>query len=165
MVIHADAGGFAAEATADPAAAAHLPDGASLAVTTLRRLACDCRWQLIVEHPDATPAGIGRTSRQIPPWLSRALRRRDGQCRFPGCDRTRWTHGHHITHWIDGVQVASHAVTITGGMQLYASDYNVGGGTVTVRPSWRQPFHSLQEKNQFSGGGWVEPVRKAAIIR
>ena len=102
VVIHADAGGFSADPAGDPAAAANLQDGASLAVSTLRRLACDCRWQLVTEHPDGSPAGIGRTSRQIPPWLSRALRRRDGHCRFPGCDRTRWTQGHHLTHWIDG---------------------------------------------------------------
>jgi hypothetical protein len=33
---------------------------------------------------------------------SRALRARDGGCRFPGCDRTRFCDGHHIEHWASG---------------------------------------------------------------
>jgi hypothetical protein len=97
IVIHTDVDGFF-----DDEAGAELEDGPSLTVDTLRRLACDCRWQIIIDNRDGTPAGIGRTSRQIPAWMSRALRRRDGHCRFPGCDRTRWTQGHHIDHWIDG---------------------------------------------------------------
>ena len=32
----------------------------------------------------------------------RALRSRDGGCRFPGCTRTRFTEGHHLKHWADG---------------------------------------------------------------
>src|SRR6202035_3327436 len=81
---------------------AELQDGPSLTADTLRRLACDSRWQLVIDHRDGTPAGIGRTSRQIPAWMTRALRRRHRHCRFPGCVRTRWTKGHHIDHWIDG---------------------------------------------------------------
>lgn len=27
---------------------------------------------------------------------------RDGGCRFPGCDRSRFVHAHHIKHWADG---------------------------------------------------------------
>ena len=34
--------------------------------------------------------------------IRRALRVRDGGCRFPGCDRSRFTHAHHIKHWADG---------------------------------------------------------------
>jgi hypothetical protein len=97
VVIHADVDGFF-----DGDGYAQIQDGPALAAETLRRLACDSRWQLVLDYRDGTPAGIGRTSRQIPPWLARALRHRDGQCRFPGCQRTRWTHGHHLVHWIDG---------------------------------------------------------------
>jgi hypothetical protein len=97
IVIHTDIDGFF-----DDHSDAELQDGPSITADTLRRLACDSRWQLVVDHRDGTPAGIGRTSRQIPAWMSRALRRRDRHCRFPGCDRTRWTQGHHIHHWIDG---------------------------------------------------------------
>ncbi len=51
---------------------------------------------------DGLPVGIGRTSRKIPGWLSRQIRRRDNGCRFPGCERTRWAHVHHLVHWADG---------------------------------------------------------------
>ena len=45
---------------------------------------------------------MGRSSRTIPGWLRRQLYHRDGGCRFPGCGRTRWVHGHHIDHWAEG---------------------------------------------------------------
>ena len=45
---------------------------------------------------------IGRRSRTIAPALRRALKRRDGGCRFPGCTHTRFVDGHHIQHWADG---------------------------------------------------------------
>ncbi|MDQ6798093.1 MAG: HNH endonuclease, partial [Actinomycetota bacterium] len=31
-----------------------------------------------------------------------AIEERDGGCRVPGCDRTRWLHVHHVVHWEDG---------------------------------------------------------------
>jgi hypothetical protein len=34
--------------------------------------------------------------------MRRALRARDGGCRFPGCTNTRFVDGHHIKHWADG---------------------------------------------------------------
>ena len=34
--------------------------------------------------------------------MHRALRSRDGGCRFPGCTNTRFVDGHHIKHWADG---------------------------------------------------------------
>ncbi|TVS18854.1 MAG: HNH endonuclease, partial [Gammaproteobacteria bacterium] len=37
-----------------------------------------------------------------PPALRRALKRRDGGCRFPGCTHTKFVDGHHIEHWADG---------------------------------------------------------------
>ena len=48
------------------------------------------------------PLDVGRRTRAIPPALARALRSRDGGCRFPGCTRTRFTEGHHVKHWADG---------------------------------------------------------------
>ena len=34
--------------------------------------------------------------------MRRALRIRDGGCRFPGCTHDRFVDGHHIHHWADG---------------------------------------------------------------
>ena len=67
-----------------------------------RRMACDAttiRWQGD-EHGE--PLNIGRKSRTIPAAIRRALQRRDGGCRFPGCSCRRFVDAHHIHHWADG---------------------------------------------------------------
>ncbi len=81
---------------------AELDRGPALALETVRRLGCDCTVVGIVEGRDGEPLNIGRKSRSIPPAIKRALRARDGGCRFPGCDRTRFCDGHHVKHWADG---------------------------------------------------------------
>jgi hypothetical protein len=79
-----------------------LENGPALALDTARRLACDATVVGIVEGEDGEPLDIGRKTRSIPAAIDRALRARDGGCRFPGCDRTRWCEGHHIKHWANG---------------------------------------------------------------
>lgn len=76
-----------------------LEDGDAITSETARRLVCDARWYVVVDGPDGNPIGIGRASRQVPPWLLRELKRRDLGCRFPGCGRKRWVHAHHIVPW------------------------------------------------------------------
>lgn len=82
--------------------AAELEDGDAIACETARRLACDARWYVVVDGPDGAPIGIGRTSRQVPAWLMRELKRRDLGCLFPGCGYRRWLVAHHIKHWGQG---------------------------------------------------------------
>ncbi|HEX5419831.1 MAG TPA: DUF222 domain-containing protein [Gammaproteobacteria bacterium] len=79
-----------------------LEDGAALAVETARRLACDSALVGLTENADGEPLNVGRKTRSISPALSRALKSRDGGCRFPGCGRTYFTQGHHVRHWADG---------------------------------------------------------------
>ncbi|MCY4477570.1 MAG: HNH endonuclease signature motif containing protein, partial [Gammaproteobacteria bacterium] len=55
-----------------------------------------------VEGAKGEPLAVGRRTRAVPPAIRRALRVRDGGCRFPGCDRSRYVHAHHIKHWADG---------------------------------------------------------------
>ena len=64
--------------------------------------AATARWLACSRAGDGEPLNIGRESRSIPPAIKRALRARDGGCRFPGCDRTRFCDGHHVKHWADG---------------------------------------------------------------
>jgi hypothetical protein len=54
------------------------------------------------EDEEGEPLNIGRKTRSIPPAIRRALKRRDGGCRFPGCTCTRFVDAHHIQHWADG---------------------------------------------------------------
>ncbi|MDJ0953500.1 MAG: DUF222 domain-containing protein [Acidimicrobiia bacterium] len=83
-------------------AGAETEEGIPIHSETMRRLICDARLQVSVENDDGTVVGVGRTTRNIPPWLARLIRRRDEGCRFPGCNRTRWIHIHHLIHWADG---------------------------------------------------------------
>jgi hypothetical protein len=69
---------------------------------TSRRMACDSAVVHWRETPDGEALNIGRKSRSIPPATRRALQRRDGGCRFPGCNCTRFVDAHHVVHWADG---------------------------------------------------------------
>jgi Domain of unknown function (DUF222)/HNH endonuclease len=80
---------------------AETQDGVPLPSETVRRLACDGRIEWILESR-GRPVGIGRRGRQVPGALGRALRFRDRGCRFPGCERKRWLHAHHLHHWARG---------------------------------------------------------------
>jgi hypothetical protein len=77
-----------------------------VAAETSRRMACDAsvvKWR---EDADGEPLSIGRKTRTIPPAIRRALHRRDGGCRFPGCSCRRFVDAHHIVHWADGGETA-----------------------------------------------------------
>lgn len=86
----------------EPSTPAKILDGPILTNPTLRRMACDARIQLAIHKPDVGVVGVGRTARTVPPWLARLVRGRDGGCRFPRCERSRWVHVHHLVHWADG---------------------------------------------------------------
>jgi hypothetical protein len=94
---------------------AEIEDGPPISAETARRLACDSRWQLVAEDNAGQALGLGRKTRQVPRWLARQLRRRDGGCRFPGCGRARWLHSHHLRHWAQGGPTdPSNLVTLCG---------------------------------------------------
>jgi len=78
-------------------------DGAgNVSAETSRRLACDAGVVHWLDGDNGEPLSIGRKTRTIPPAIRRALQRRDGGCRFPGCSCSRFVDAHHIRHWADG---------------------------------------------------------------
>jgi hypothetical protein len=81
---------------------AEFEDGPSLAAETARRLACDASLIGIIDGDNGEPLNVGRKTRAISPALRRALKSRDGGCRFPGCTHTRYTEAHHVEHWAHG---------------------------------------------------------------
>lgn len=92
-----------------------LEHGPALALDTVRRLSCGAAVVGIVEGREGEPLDIGRKTRIIPAAIERALRARDGGCRFPGCDRTRFCQGHHIKHWGNGGETKlDNLVTLCG---------------------------------------------------
>ncbi len=67
------------------------------ALTSL--LCCDSVVQAVIHGEGGHAVGIGRGSRNVPEWLHRQLRLRDGGCTFPGCHHSRYVKAHHIWFW------------------------------------------------------------------
>jgi len=68
-----------------------------------RRLSCDALLAAMGLDAEGRPLTYGRTMRTVDPRLRKVLNKRDGGCRFPGCDRpAAWAQAHHIVHWADG---------------------------------------------------------------
>ena len=85
---------------------AELEDGGNICAETARRVSCDAGLVHWLDSSEGEPLSIGRKSRTIPPAIRRALQRRDGGCRFPGCTCSRFVDAHHIQHWADGGETA-----------------------------------------------------------
>lgn len=147
VVVHIDQA-VLAEAAARDEAEPHrceIDDGPSLALDTARRLACDATVVGLVEDADGEPLNIGRKTRSIPAAIARALRARDAGCRYPGCDRSRFTQGHHLEHWADGGKTElgnlvtlcrfHHRLVHEGGYGVRATD---DGVLVFTRPDGRR---------------------------
>jgi hypothetical protein len=98
LVVHVDASSL----VADGPGRSELEDGPVLAVETVRRLGCDASLVAIVEDGQGRILDVGRRTRSIPTAIGRALRARDGGCRYPGCTQQRFVEGHHIEHWAHG---------------------------------------------------------------
>ena len=70
-------------------------------------MSCDAGIVHWLENGAGEPLSVGRKTRSVPPAIRRALQRRDGGCRFPGCSCSRFVDAHHIRHWADGGQTSS----------------------------------------------------------
>jgi hypothetical protein len=98
LVVHVDAGVLAG---ADLGGRCHLDGGPWLSPEVARRIGCDTEVIAITER-DGLPIDVGRARRTVSLPLRRALHARDGFCRVPGCPvPARFTHAHHLEHWID----------------------------------------------------------------
>src|SRR5690606_26004538 len=106
VVVHIDQALLAAGLAEPPNGArlerCALENGPALALDTARRLACDAALVGMIDDKNGEPLNVGRKTRAIPPALRRALRARDGGCRWPGCNRTYFIHAHHVVHWANG---------------------------------------------------------------
>ena len=172
VVVHVDEAILPAEpaATNDEPHRCELDVGPELAVDTVRRHCCDGTIVKLVETPTGEPLELGRKTRAIPPALRRALQARDGGCRFPGCDRSRFTEGHHVHHWADGGETKlanlvtlcgfHHRLVHEGGFGLTATD---DGVFVFTRPDGtRIPDSGSDRRRCFRGNnsaGSLEAAR------
>jgi hypothetical protein len=81
---------------------AHFESRPWLAPSTARRLSCDASLVSVLEDEVGRVLNVGRRSRIVPEHIRRALRERDGVCRYPGCQEAEYVEAHHIRHWADG---------------------------------------------------------------
>ncbi len=97
VLVHVDAAALAG----GEEGGCELDDGPSIAPETAQRLSCDSAVVRLTER-DGEPVSIGRKTRAVPPPMRRALRSRDGGCRFPRCENRRFVDAHHLRHWAHG---------------------------------------------------------------
>lgn len=110
---------------------------------TIERLACDSSIARILLDSESRVIDVGRSKRVVSEPGRRALRARDGSCRWPGCDRPgSWSAAHHLVHWIHGGTTdldnrillchRHHWMVHEGGWQLVRAD---DGSMLTIPPT------------------------------
>ncbi|MDQ6798673.1 MAG: HNH endonuclease [Actinomycetota bacterium] len=82
-------------------ASGHVHPGPALPDSLRRLTTCDAKARVQLDS-NTKPLSVGRSARIVPSRTRLAIEERDGGCRVPGCDRSRWLHVHHIVHWEDG---------------------------------------------------------------
>jgi hypothetical protein len=159
VVIHAEAETVAGAERKDGPWLAETEKGARLSSETVRRLACDGRIEWVLES-HGRPVGIGRRGRQVPGALGRALRHRDGGCRFPGCERKRWLHAHHLVQWARGGRTDLDNLVLLCG--FHHRLLHEGGWRTTGHPGRDLRFHDPGGRTLSRFPGWQvrrEPMR------
>jgi hypothetical protein len=79
-----------------------LANGPALAPETVRRLACDASIVIVNSDGERHVIQVGDKAPAIPASTRRAVHRRDGGCRFPGCSARSFTNIHHLHHRAKG---------------------------------------------------------------
>jgi hypothetical protein len=77
-------------------------DGPQVSMAQLGALICEAEIARLILAAPSIPLDMGREVRDANRAQRRAAARRDGGCRFPGCDRVAWRcQPHHVTWWDD----------------------------------------------------------------
>jgi hypothetical protein len=85
------------------APAAELEYSLPISQDVLDRLTCNCTVTSVLFGADSAIHDVSASRRVVSGPTRRALRARDGCCRWPGCDRTAsLTEPHHVKHWSRG---------------------------------------------------------------
>ena len=124
------------------ATAAEMEFSLPISSTSVQRMACDCSVTRVLLSQESVTIDVGRSKRVVSGGLSRALKARDGSCRWPGCERSAsMCDGHHLVHWIDGGETnldnlvllcrRHHRMVHEGGWQLVKTEDQT---IVTVGP-------------------------------
>jgi hypothetical protein len=112
----------------------------------------------------------------------RALRTRDGGCRFPGCAATRFLDAHHVDHWIRGGRTTlanllllcrfHHRLHHRGGYTIHATEkpgefrfYEPGGDEIGLVPDRAPPDLATTPALTGIEPTWFTPHAKDAGTR
>ncbi len=79
-----------------------LHSGRPISAAALNRIACDGALRPVLVDPQGLPLAMGRRARKVTAALAKALRLRDGGCRFPGCRNRFFVDAHHVEAWSEG---------------------------------------------------------------
>ena len=111
---------------------------AGIAPSTARRMLCDAAMQGFRTNSNGE-AEVGTTTPVVSRRLRRALKLRDGSCRFPGCTMAAWVDCHHIKHWIEqGPTRANNLVCLC---RRHHRLMHEGGWNITGDPAGELFFH------------------------
>lgn len=125
------------------APAAEMEFSLPISSTTVERLACDSSIARVLLDSESTVIDVGRSKRVVSEPARRALKARDGSCRWPGCERpASWSAAHHVVHWIHGGTTnldnlillchRHHWMVHEGGWQIVRGD---DGRMITIPPT------------------------------
>jgi hypothetical protein len=134
LVVHVDV----ATLVSSEAGRSELEGGPGLAAETVRRLGCDASLVAIVEDGEGRVLDVGRRTRSIPTAIGRALRARDGGCRYPGCTHTHQVEGHHVTHWAHGGATRLSNLVLL--CRRHHRQVHEGGARLRLRPDGAAEF-------------------------
>ncbi len=81
---------------------ATVENGGQVSGATVLRLLCEASSQVWLRDHDGRTLDLGRTARDASRKQRKALRLRDGGCRFPGCTRQTHLIPHHVRWWSRG---------------------------------------------------------------
>ena len=106
-------------------------EGDSLPASTTDAFLCDSVLQRFVIN-GSVPIDLGRATRSVPLDLFRAVAKRDGGCRHPGCNRkVAWCDAHHVRFWRNG------GITSLDNLLLLCARHH----HLIHRPGWQLKLH------------------------
>lgn len=162
VIVHVDAEAL----SRDGPGRSRLADGPAIAPEVARRLGCDAPLSAIVKRGRKV-LSVGRKTRAIPAAIDRALRERDGGCRFPGCERTRFVDAHHVHHWAHGGETSldnlvllcrhHHRLVHEGGFSVQRDGRGLAfrdplGSRIDPAPALPRGDHAtLRRRNELAG--------------
>ncbi|MEU0088991.1 DUF222 domain-containing protein [Kribbella sp. NPDC006257] len=129
--------------------------GDRLSAAAVRRLACDAEVIPVVLGSESEPLDVGRGQRYVTKAMWRVLARRDKGCVVCGMP-PRYSHAHHVVHWIDGGPTSVENLVFLCGVHHTAVHH--GHYTITItkgkvhvtRPSWADPPRSTGRRAWFT---------------